>query len=147
MSRSLPQRFLSIVLALLVLAASVGLPVQRRTCRMSGRSTVRIAWGLPTQGQSDTPQKRLSHLLDRGCYSYSLHLHQLSAPAHTAEATKLLPAAPVWSALPATATTLFLASEVGFAAQSASRPWATATTRPARPAGRALLVRIGCWLV
>lgn len=45
-----PQRLLSLTLALLVLAASLGLPVQRRTCRISGRSTARIAWGTAKPG-------------------------------------------------------------------------------------------------
>jgi hypothetical protein len=43
MSRySLFRRFVSLMLAVLVLTASVGLTVQRHTCRMSGRSKVDV---------------------------------------------------------------------------------------------------------
>lgn len=144
----LPHRLVSTVLALLVLAASVGLPVQQRTCRLSGRSTARITWQAPalgssTEGLANQPQSRPG----RGCYRYRLHLHQLATPAPALAVAKLLPAAPSGLALPPVSGGLRGAASPALAT-GADLTWSTTRRAPPpRPAGRVLLVRTGKWVV
>ena len=146
----LSHRFLSLALALLVLVASIGLPVQRRTCRVSGRSTAHIAWSLVNpasvlRGSSSQPQQ-IQHRLESSCYAYSLHLHQLSAPAYASVATKLLPAPPVWLALPAAAHFPTPARQ-NLTAVAFRSSGLTSKAPPPRPGGRTLLVQVGQWVV
>ena len=142
----LPSRFLSLALALLVLVASIGLPVQRRTCRLSGRSTARIAWNAAAAGRSGPCSENPEPGVAAACYAYSLQLHQLSLETAAFEASKLLPAPADWLALPAGSS---------FRPPATPRLWAAAWVAgrvagrppPPRPAGRALLVRIGLLVV
>jgi len=89
MNRPLSHRLLSLLLAALVLTASVGLTVQRHTCRISGRSKVSV--GLPGAGQvlagcaGELPTRAKS-----GCCDFSKHHHKLSAAAHDVVSAKVL---------------------------------------------------------
>jgi hypothetical protein len=155
MPRPLPyhHRLLSALLALLVLATSVGLTAERHRCRISGRSTVALSLpGLarPSEeaaarpGQSKRPcGKRRTN----GCCDVSHSQHKLNAQsaagvakwlpdAPPALAPALLPA-PVWVGLPASAP-LAAAVATGLAAN---------TSPPGVPrAGRVLLTLV-CTLV
>jgi hypothetical protein len=145
----LSHRFLSLALALLVLAASIGLPVLRRTCRVSGRSTAHIAWSPVNTacalGQKGNQLKQTRHRLESSCYAYSLHLHQLSAPAYTPVVVKL-PAALVWLALPA-ATPFIPPTSLTYVGGAVHAGWFTSKSPPPPPSGRILLVQIGKWVV
>ncbi|WP_375418216.1 hypothetical protein [uncultured Hymenobacter sp.] len=136
------HRFTSLSLALLVLAASIGLPVQRRTCRLSGRSTARIAWGVAGPSKANSGSATLAG----HCYAYSLELHQLSTLAPEAGATKLLPAAPGPLALLPSADEFGLRASSPGALTSRAAPLAFPTPPPL-PGGRALLARIGVLVV
>lgn len=148
----LPHRLLSLTLALLVLAASVGLPVQRRTCRLSGRSTARIAWHVAPHGpleggaESGPAAKRMPARLAGSCYAYYFQLHQLSVPAHEAAPTLKLPAAPHWLALPA-ATLSHSLPPLCLVKRAALAVGMGPAAPPSRPGGRRLLARIGVLLV
>ncbi|RZK62341.1 MAG: hypothetical protein EOO59_02815 [Hymenobacter sp.] len=148
MPRPLPHRLLSALLALLVLATSVGLTAERHRCRISGRSTVTLSWpGLAHQradtGKTSRPcgKRRTS-----GCCDVSHSQHKLSAqgavsfvkwlPAAPTLSPALLPA-PTWPGLP-TGAPLAAAVAVGTAANSSP---------PGVPrAGRVLLALV-CKLV
>ena len=142
---SLTRRLVSLLLAVLVLTASVGLTVQRLTCRVSGRSQVGIALaGQPTGvGYSGclAPARTAAKEL---CCEFSSHLHKLSAPAHEL-ATKLLVSAPlltVW--LPAGAWQ----QAAPVATRRLSGPcWFAADSSPPGRGGRDLLTFVGKWRV
>lgn len=140
------RRLVSFVLAVLVLTASVGLTVQRQTCRMSGRSQVAVA--VPSQGaRPGCAGQRLPArpTVQDDCCDFSSHLHQLSAPAHEQElAAHVLGPAPllagwlpaaVWPAGPRLVV-LAASGQRWFAADSSPPPWG----------GRGLLV-FACTLV
>lgn len=144
-AQPLSHRFVSLLLALVVLAASVGLPVQRRTCRLSGRSTARIAWAAALLGSSSTNSFDIAKHggLTSNCYGYHLELHQLSTPAPAPTFAKLLPAA-VLLALPAASSPTWLPRLVLITGRAFDiRP----ALVPPRPGGRRLLVRLRCWVV
>lgn len=138
------RRLFSLSLALLVLAASIGLPVQRRTCRLSGRSTARIAWDAAGPHGAKSGSRELPGALASHCYAYSLELHQLSTPAPEAGVTKLLPAALGSLALVPAVHNLFWVNSGLAASLPPAAPLAFPT--PLLPGGRALLTRI-CVLV
>ncbi|MFD1873284.1 hypothetical protein [Hymenobacter bucti] len=155
MPRPLPyqHRLLSALLALLVLAASVGLTAERHRCRISGRSTVALSLpGLASRGAKTTPgpgkpgrpcgKRRTS-----GCCDISHSQHKLNAQSAAGVAKwlptppQLLPPAlllaPLWAGLPAGAP-LAVGVAVGTAANSSP---------PGVPrAGRVLLALV-CTLV
>lgn len=89
------RRFVSLMLAVLVLTASVGLTVQRHTCRMSGRSKVDVTvpGRAPLRGCNNelVPAKTIAK---DNCCDTSSQLHKLSAPAHD-QVTKVLVPVPV----------------------------------------------------
>ena len=89
---SLFRCLVSCLLAVLVLTASVGLTVQRYTCRMSGRSTVdlSVTGQLP---QRDCAGQVVNNrpLAKDNCCDLSRHLHKLSAPAHELAPKALVP--------------------------------------------------------
>jgi hypothetical protein len=89
---SLFRRFVSMMLAVLVLTASVGLTVQRHTCRMSGRSKVNVTvpGQTPLRGCNNelVPAKTVAK---DNCCDTSSQLHKLSAPAHEQAAKVLVP--------------------------------------------------------
>jgi hypothetical protein len=158
MPRPLPHRLLSALLALLVLATSVGLTAERHRCRISGRSTVLLSLpGLahsddtaPTQGKlgnscgnqrSISAKRRTS-----GCCDISHSQHKLSAQG-TVSFVKWLPTAPVlspallpapiWTGLPAGAP-LAAAVAIGTAANSSP---------PGVPKAGRILLTFVCTLV
>jgi hypothetical protein len=157
MSRSLPYhyRLLSALLALLVLATSVGLTAERHRCRISGRSTVALS--LPGLASHDDdaaapsqtkPGRPCGKRRAMGCCDVSHLHHKLSAQSADAGLAKwlpepppLLPAAllpaPVWAGVGASVP---LAASVAVGTAANSSP-------PGVPrAGRVLLAR-HCMLV
>ncbi len=152
MPRPLLHRLLSALLALLVLATSVGLTAERHRCRISGRSTVTLSLpGLAhadantEAGKTNRPcgKRRMS-----GCCDVSHSQHKLNAQSTTAGVAKWLPDAPqlmppallptpIWMGLPL-ATPLAASVAIGTAANSSP---------PGAPrAGRVLLTLV-CTLV
>lgn len=153
MPRPVPHRLLSALLALLVLATSVGLTAERHRCRISGRSSVTLS--LPGLAHSDaadlTPGKTGRPCGKRrtsGCCDVSHSQHKLNAQSATAGTAKWLPDAPqllppallpipVWASLPV-ADPLAVSVALGMAANSSP---------PGAPrAGRVLLTLV-CTLV
>ena len=151
MPRPLPHRLLSALLALLVLATSVGLTAERHRCRISGRSTVALR--LPFAQQNDGADVgRITRPCGKGraddCCDITHSQHKLNAQSSDAGFAKWLPTpphllppallpAPVWASQPAGAP-LAAAVAVGTAANSSP---------PGVPrAGRVLLVLV-CTLV
>ena len=116
MPRPLPHRLLSALLALLVLATSVGLTAERHRCRISGRSTVVLS--LPGLTQHDEaqpdagkPGRPCGKRRTNGCCDVSHSQHKLNAQSADHGVAKWLPNAPhllppallptpVWAGLP-----------------------------------------------
>jgi hypothetical protein len=155
MPRPLPyhHRFLSALLALLVLATSVGLTAERHRCRISGRSTVALSLpGLtnhsdeaPSPGKPGRPcgKRRTS-----GCCDISHSQHKLNAQSAATGITKWLPTppqilppallpTPMWAGL-SVAAPLAAAVAVGTAANSSP---------PGVPRAGRVLLTLGCTLV
>ena len=131
-NRPLPYRVLSALLALLVLATSVGLTAERHRCRISGRSTVALSLPgfVPKEdvGTATKPGRPCGKRRATGCCDVSYLQHKLNAQAPTASLAKWLPAPPllppallpepVWLGLAATGAYLVPAVAVGYAANS-----------------------------
>jgi hypothetical protein len=123
MSHSLSHRLLSLLLAALVLTASVGLTVQRHTCRISGRSKVSV--DLPGTGAVLAGcAGQLPTRLKRDCCDFSKHHHKLSSAAHELSVSKVpppllaawlpelaWPSGPIEAVLPAIAGTRWFAAD------------------------------------
>jgi hypothetical protein len=84
------RRLVSLLLAVLVLITSVGLTVQRLTCRMSGRSTVAVSvagraelHGCTGEVAPTTPTAK------DNCCDFSKQVHKLTLPTHE-QASKIL---------------------------------------------------------
>ncbi|RZK48731.1 MAG: hypothetical protein EOO59_16685 [Hymenobacter sp.] len=148
------------MLALLVLATSVGLTAERHRCRISGRSTVALSLpGLasptdeaPSPGKPGRPcgSQRSASAKRRpsGCCDISHSQHKLNAQSATAGITKWLPTppqalppallpTPLWSGLLSMAP-LAVAVAVGMAANSSP---------PGVPRAGRVLLTLGCTLV
>lgn len=157
MPRPLPyhRRLLSALLALLVLATSVGLTAERHRCRISGRSTVALSLpGLASHDNDDNaaspakPGRPCGKRRADGCCDVSHLHHKLSAQSADAGLAKWLPEPPahlplallpepVWAGVVALAP---LAASVAVGTAANSSP-------PGVPrAGRVLLTR-HCTLV
>jgi len=151
MPRPLPyhHRLLSALLALLVLATSVGLTAERHRCRISGRSTVALSLpGLASHDDEAPAKPGCGKRRTDGCCDVSHLHHKLSAQSADAGLAKWLPEAPahlppallpapVWAGLLASAP---LAAGVAVGTAANSSP-------PGVPrAGRVLLTR-HCTLV
>jgi hypothetical protein len=156
MPRPLPyhHRFLSALLALLVLATSVGLTAERHRCRISGRSTVALSLpGLASHSDEAAPSpskpgRPCGKRRTSGCCDISHSQHKLNAQSATAGVTKWLPTppqllppallpTPIWAGLPSAAP---LAASVAVGTAANSSP-------PGAPrAGRVLLTLV-CTLV
>ena len=156
MSRPLPyhHRLLSALLALLVLATSVGLTAERHRCRISGRSTVALSLPGMASHNDDAPAsptkpgRPCSKRRADGCCDVSHLHHKLSAQSADAGLAKWLPEppahlppallpAPVWAGILASAP---LAASVAVGTAANSSP-------PGVPrAGRVLLTFV-CTLV
>jgi hypothetical protein len=141
---SLFRRFISLVLAVLVLTASVGVSVQRHTCRMSGRSQVALSVAGPTvPGGCIGLQAPARPVAKDNCCDVSSHLHKLSTPAHELVAKVVVPA-PLLAVLAPTPTWP-MPLLVAVPATSEAR-WIAADSSPPPRAGRALLAFV-CTLV
>jgi hypothetical protein len=156
MPRPLPyrHRLLSALLALLVLATSVGLTAERHRCRISGRSTVALSLpGLAShEDEAPTgpakPGRPCSKRRADGCCDISHLHHKLNAQSQADAPAKWLPSpphllppallpAPVW---PGCGLAAPLAASVAVGTAANSSP-------PGVPrAGRVLLTR-HCTLV
>ncbi|RZK47905.1 MAG: hypothetical protein EOO59_17230, partial [Hymenobacter sp.] len=111
------------MLALLVLATSVGLTAERHRCRISGRSTVALSLpGLASHSEEapgpgkpgrpcGTQRSAAAKRRPSGCCDISHSQHKLNAQSATAGVTKWLPTppqllppallpAPIWAGLP-----------------------------------------------
>ncbi|WP_375436622.1 hypothetical protein [uncultured Hymenobacter sp.] len=149
MKRPLSHRLFSTLLALLVLAASVGMTVQQHTCHLSGSRTASIIFSTP-QHRCLAPKpasERHAHSsqaqLKVACCDFSAHLHKLDAPTSGIVWAKLLPSpfvapwwpTPTWPALP---PALLITQ---------ADAWHAADSSPPLRAGRVLLSFIGMLVV
>ncbi|SFP99662.1 HYC_CC_PP family protein [Hymenobacter arizonensis] len=136
-THSLFRRFVSLLLATLVLIASVGLTVQRQTCRMSGSSQVAVSvtGQAALSGCAATDASVSVVAEDDDCCDFSTHLHKVPMPAHALAGKVLLPAPllAVWE--PATG---WLPQAPAVAVQFGTCSWFAADSSPPL-AGRALL--------
>ncbi|MFC6225182.1 hypothetical protein ACFP2F_18185 [Hymenobacter artigasi] len=131
-------RLASVLLAVLVLITSVGLTVQRLTCRMSGRSMVAVS----VAGRDElrgclgevapTPP-----IVKDGCCDFSKHEHKLSSPVHELAAKILVPAPALAGIVPPLGGPV--APAAGAARANAGPRWFAADTSPPPLGGRALL--------
>lgn len=147
MKRPLTHQLFSGLLALLVFAASVSLTVQRRTCHLSGRSTVGFTFASAADAcepaSTITACCATSLQLRAACCDLATDFHQLSAPAPAALGGKFLtvPALNAW--LPSTVWPPYPAASL--VAQTTVR-WHASDTSPPPRAGR-LLLAFECILV
>ena len=133
---SLSRRFVSLLLAVLVLITSVGLTVQRLTCRMSGQSTVAVSVAGGTELRGCMGELATSKVQD-GCCDFSKHQHKLSSPVHELAAKILMPA-PSMSAIVPPLSWPAPTAAVGLPATDGPR-WFAADASPPPPGGRTLL--------
>ena len=96
---SFSHRLLSLLLAALVLTASVGLTVRRHTCRISGRSTAHLLLPGLAGAAGCGPAAAVPELRD-GCCDVAAQEHKLSSPAGPALLAKVLVPTPLLLALP-----------------------------------------------
>ncbi|MDB5236295.1 MAG: hypothetical protein JWR44_3288 [Hymenobacter sp.] len=142
---SLFRRFVSLLLAVLVLTASVGLTVQRHTCRITGRSKV----GMSVTGQANqlgcgSQLAPVAPSAKDNCCDFSSHLHKLSVPAHQLAGKVLVPSPPllaIWMAPMVWSMKLVVPAVVAAAPQ-----WFAADSSPPPLGGRVLLAFV-CTLV
>jgi hypothetical protein len=132
------RRLVSVLLAVLVLITSVGLTVQRLTCRMSGQSTVAVSVagraelrGCMGELAPATPKA------SDGCCNFSKHEHKLSSPAHELAAKILVPVPVLTATVPPLNWPVSKAAAVSLAA--AGPRWFAADASPPPLGGRALL--------
>ena len=138
---SLFRRLVSLLLAVLVLATSVGFTVQRLTCRMSGRSTVAVSLApRPTlRSCLGTPATTVQD----NCCDFSKQLHKLTTPAHELAVTIAVPA-PILALVPP-ALRWPVPAPMAVVPGSAPR-WFAADSLPPPLSGRGLLAFV-CTLV
>ena len=138
------HHLVSLLLAVLVLTASVGLTVQRSTCRMSGRSTVDVLLaGQNTQRGCGGLLVPSWPILKDNCCDHSSHLHKLSAPAHELAAKVLVPVPLLAVFTVAVVWPFVVAEEVP---KTGGPHWFAADSSPPPRGGRGLLVFV-CTLV
>ncbi|MBF9222440.1 hypothetical protein [Hymenobacter ruricola] len=138
------RRCFCLLLAVLVLITSVGLTVQRLTCRMSGRSTVAVSVAGPADLRGCTGEAApATPTAKDNCCDFSKQLHKLSAPAHELAAKILVPAPLL--AVPVPVSTWAAPVERPSLRASAPR-WFAADASPPPKGGRGLLVLV-CKLV
>ncbi|OGX81470.1 hypothetical protein BEN47_05870 [Hymenobacter lapidarius] len=142
------RRFVSLALALLVLTASVGLSVQRQTCRMSGNSTIDVSvLGKAARLVECEALERAAAvpIPQDACCDFSSHLHKLTTPAHGLAAKVLLPA-PLPAVLPALGPTWPTGVLVPNPESGIPR-WFAADSSPPPLGGRGLLALVCTLLV
>ncbi len=133
------------LLAVLVLTASVGLTVQRNTCRMSGRSIVDVLMaGQVARRGCDGQLVPTAPIAKDNCCDHSSQLHKLSAPAHELAAKILVPA-PMPAIVTAEMVWPGMATD-GTLVVVAPRWFATDSSPPPR-GGRKLLAFVCTWVV
>jgi hypothetical protein len=149
MKRPISHRLFSAWLALLVLAASVGMTVQQHTCRQSGNRTSSVVFSTPQHRCPAAKPTSHHHVpgsqaqLKAACCDFSAHFHKLDAPTPEITWAKLLPTpllatwwpAPTWPALP---PTLLVAQ---------ADAWYAADSSPPLRAGRELLAFVGVLVI
>ncbi len=146
------HRLVSALLALLVLATSVGLTAERHRCRISGRSTVALSLpGLAHSDDTPTPTKSGQACGKRradGCCDISHSQHKLNAQSADAGLAKWLPGSPAALPLALLPTPLWAGQRVAAPlAASVAVGTAANSSPPGVPrAGRVLLTR-HCTLV
>ena len=132
------RRLISLLLAVLVLITSVGLTVQRLTCRMSGQSTVAVSVAAHTElrGCMGELAPATPKAAD-GCCDFSKQEHKLNSAAHELAAKILVPVPAMVALVPAVA---WPAPTVAAASFATSGPrWFAADASPPPLGGRALL--------
>ncbi|GAA4020719.1 hypothetical protein GCM10022409_00240 [Hymenobacter glaciei] len=135
---SLFRRSVSMLLAVLVLITSVGLTVQRLTCRLSGQSTVAVsvAGRAELRGCIGELAPTTSKAKD-GCCDFSKHEHKLTSPAHELAAKILVPVPALLGLVPSMS---WLVAPAGVAALAGAGPrWFAADASPPLLGGRELL--------
>ena len=139
------RRLVSLLLAVLVLAASVGLTVQRHTCRMTGQSKVGVSVAGPADLRGCGGQLApAAPVVKDNCCDFSSHLHKLSAPAHELASKVLVPQPvllAVWMPTP-----LWSAAIIEAVPGLAGPQWFAADSSPPARGGRGLLAFV-CKLV
>ncbi|MBJ6109651.1 hypothetical protein JAO73_11550 [Hymenobacter sp. BT523] len=144
MQHSRIRRFFCLVLSALVLVASVGLTVQRLTCRMSGQSTVAVSVASPAELRGCTGETAPTKPEAKdNCCDFSKQLHKLSSPAHELAAKILVPAPLFMAVLPERFQPL---AHAPMGITSSAPRWFAADASPPPKAGRALLTFV-CKLV
>lgn len=132
------RRLVSLLLAVLVLITSVGLTVQRLTCRMSGQSTVAVS--VAGHGELRGCLGELAPTTPKaadGCCDFSKQEHKLSSPAHELAAKILVPVPELAAIAPLQNWPMPQAASV---LRAATGPrWFAADTSPPPLGGRALL--------
>ena len=137
---SLSRRFVSLLLAVLVLITSVGLTVQRLTCRMSGQSIVAVSVVGGTELHGCMGMGELAPATSKaqdGCCDFSKHQHKLSSPVHELAAKTLVPTPSMPAIVPPLSWPAPTAA-VGLLATGGPR-WFAADASPPPLGGRTLL--------
>ena len=138
------RRLVSVLLAMLVLITSVGLTVQRLTCRMSGRSTLSVSVAGHAELHACTGELTPSTASFKdSCCDFSKQVHKLSVPAHELAAQILVPA-PLLAVVPS-ALSWPVPAPATLPVSHAPR-WFAADSSPPPLGGRTLLARV-CTLV
>ena len=132
------RRLVSVLLAVLVLITSVGLTVQRLTCRMSGQRTVAVSVAGHTElrGCMGELAPATPKAAD-GCCDFSKQEHKLSSPAHELAAKVLVPVPTMLAVVPPLAWPT-PAAAAAWPAAGGPR-WFAADASPPPRGGRALL--------
>ncbi|MFC7669234.1 hypothetical protein ACFQT0_19160 [Hymenobacter humi] len=141
MSRHSPfRRFVSLLMAVLVLAASVGLTVQRQTCRMSGRSKVEISVlsQVTLVGCQGLQAPSLAGADDE-CCDFSSHLHKVATPVHKLAAKVPVPAPLLLAWVP---KQVWPGQALVVAHADVEPRWFAADASPPPPGGRGLLALV-----
>ena len=132
------RRFVSLLLAVLVLITSVGLTVQRLTCRMSGQSTVAVSVAAHTElrGCMGELAPATPKAAD-GCCDFSKQEHKLNSPAHELAAKILVPVPTMAAVVPPLTWPVPMVTVPSRAANSPR--WYAADASPPPLGGRTLL--------
>ena len=137
-AHSLFRRLVSVLLAVLVFITSVGLTVQRLTCRMSGQSmvAVSVAGRAELRGCMGELAPATPKAAD-GCCDFSKHEHKLSSLAYELAAKVLVPVPPLLAEALVLRWPVSAAAAVSRA--TAGPRWFAADASPPPRGGRALL--------
>lgn len=133
----LSLRLASILLAVLVLITSVGLTVQRLTCRMSGQSMVAVSVAGRAELRSCVGELTPTTKASDGCCDFSKHEHKLNSPVHELAAKILVPAPALAGIVPPLGGPI--APAAGAVRANAGPRWFAADASPPPLGGRALL--------